>query len=94
MMKNIIARVYRGEWVDLTHQAHVAVVDKDGDLLYHIGDPERNTFVRSSAKPIQALVACESGAVDAYGLSENELALLCASHNGEPLHVKGARRLF
>ena len=94
MMKNIIARVYRGEWVDLTHKAHVAVVDKEGNLLYHIGDPERNTFVRSSAKPIQALAACESGAVDAYGLSDEELALLCASHNGEPLHVKSAKDIL
>jgi len=93
-MKNIIARVYRGELVDLTHRAHVAVVNADGELLYHIGDPNRVTFIRSSAKPIQALVACESKAVDAFGLSEEELALLCASHNGEELHVKSVRSIL
>jgi L-asparaginase II len=80
--------------VDLTHRAHVAVVNSEGKLLYHIGDPNRVTFVRSSAKPIQALVACESGAVDAYGLSEEELALLCASHNGEELHVKSVKSIL
>nr|WP_240332022.1 asparaginase [Sulfurospirillum tamanensis] len=87
-MSNTVARVYRGKWVDLTHQAHVAVVDKNGKLLYSLGDPERFTFVRSSAKPFQALVACESGAVEGYGLNDEALALLCASHNGEALHVK------
>lgn len=87
-MSATVARVYRGEWVDLTHQAHVAVVDASGKLLYSLGNPERFTFIRSSAKPFQALVACESGAVEGCGLDDEALALLCASHNGEALHVK------
>lgn len=93
-MSNIVAHVYRGDWVDLTHRAHVAVVDSQGKLLNYIGDPNRNTFVRSSAKPIQALAACETGAVDAYKISDEELALLCASHNAEPLHVKGVEAIL
>lgn len=91
---NTVARVYRGELVDMTHQAHVAVVDCEGQLLHSLGDPTRVTYVRSSAKPMQALVALESGAVDAYGLDERELALLCASHNGESFHTTTVERIL
>jgi L-asparaginase II len=93
-MNTTVAQVFRGEIVDLTHQAHVAVVDISGKLLYSVGDPSRVSFIRSCAKPFQALVACESGAVDAYGLDETEIALLCGSHNGEPLHVNTARSIL
>ena len=77
---SVVAKVYRGSIVDLTHIGHVAVVDKEGNILYSYGDAKRATYIRSCAKPIQALVALESGAIDAYGISEEELASsLCFS---------------
>lgn len=91
---SIVAKVYRGDLVDLTHIGHVAVVDCTGKLLYYYGNPERVTFARSSAKPIQAIPVFESGAVDAYGLTEREIALLCASHSGEPFHVEAVRSIL
>ncbi|MBE0492503.1 MAG: asparaginase, partial [Sulfurospirillum sp.] len=90
----IVAKVYRGSIVDLTHIAHVAVVNHAGELLHSVGDPKRVTFIRSSAKMVQALASLESGAVDAYGLSEQELALLCASHNGEEIHTSTAANIL
>ncbi|NLC28300.1 MAG: asparaginase [Campylobacteraceae bacterium] len=93
-MSNIVAKVYRGDYLDLTHRAHVAVVDSKGKLLNYIGDPNRLTFVRSCAKPMQALVACEIGAIKAFGLNEAELALLCASHNGEDVHTGSAKSIL
>lgn len=85
---SLVAKVFRGPIVDLTHAGHIAVVDSNNNLLYSYGDPERITYIRSSAKPIQALTALLSGAVDAYDLTQKELALLCASHNGESIHTQ------
>lgn len=84
---SVVAKVYRGPIVDLTHIGHVAVVNHEGSILHSIGDPYRVTYIRSSAKMVQALASLESGAVDAYGLDDQELALLCASHNGEEIHT-------
>lgn len=91
---SIVAKVYRGPIVDLTHIGHVAVVNCEGDILHSFGNAKRVTYIRSSAKPIQALVALESGAVDAYGLSEEELALFCASHNGEEIHTNTVKNIL
>jgi len=91
---SIVAKVYRGPIVDLTHIGHVAVVDCKGKILHSYGDAKRVTYMRSSAKPIQALVALESGAVDAYGVSEEELALFCASHNGEEIHTNTVKNIL
>jgi L-asparaginase II len=91
---SVVARVYRGDLVDLTHIGHVAVVDYTGKLLYHYGNPDRVTFARSSAKPIQAIPVVESGAADAYGLTDRELALLCASHSGENFHIDAVRSIL
>ncbi len=91
---SIVAKVYRGPIVDLTHIGHVAVVDCSGEILHSYGDAKRVTYIRSCAKPIQALVALESGAIDAYGVSEEELALLCASHNGEKVHTDTVKKIL
>lgn len=79
-------KVYRGNYIESTHDIHIAVVNADGGLLAYYGDPHRLTFARSSMKPFQALPTVESGAVDANNISEKELALFCASHIGEPIH--------
>lgn len=91
---SIVAKVYRDPIVDLTHIGHVAVVDCEGKILHSYGDAKRVTYIRSSAKPIQALVALESGAVDAYGVNEEELALFCASHNAEEIHTNTVKSIL
>ncbi len=92
---SIIAKTYRGGIVDLTHIGHIAVVDYKGKILYHYGDPERITFARSSAKPIQAIPILESGgAIEEYGITEKEIAIFCASHSGESFHVETVRNVL
>ena len=51
----VIAYQYRGELVDQVHRGHIAVTDHTGKILWKLGDPERLTFARSSAKPLQAI---------------------------------------
>lgn len=90
----VVARTYRGNIRDLEHHGRIAVVDSHGNLLCHWGDPFAITFARSGAKPFQAVALCESGALEAYGITERELAVICASHNGQPDHVELVKRIL
>ena len=80
--------------MESVHTVHAAVVDSRGRLLASTGDPSTLTFYRSAAKPMQALPLVEEGVADAFGLTSAELALCCASHEGEKPHVDGARSIL
>lgn len=84
-MKKAIT-VYRGSYIESTHEIHVAVVNTKGELLYSYGDPNRLTFPRSSMKPFQAIPVIESGAANAFEFGEADVSLICASHSGEAIH--------
>lgn len=78
--------VYRGEYLESTHDLHIAIVNNEGKLLFSYGNPVRLTFPRSSMKPFQAIPLIETGAADRFHYSPAELSLTCASHSGEPFH--------
>ena len=82
-----LAIVVRGDAPESVHYGSVAVTDRDGNLLYAAGDPAATMFTRSSLKPFQAMPVLASGAAAAYGYGDAEIALMCASHSGEPRHV-------
>jgi len=84
----VVVEVTRGTMVESRHRAAVAVVDADGKVVRGWGDIDRPIYGRSAIKPLQALPLIESGAADRYGLGDAEIALACASHNGEPRHVE------
>jgi L-asparaginase II len=86
--------VVRGGLVESRHRVHVAVCDDAGSLMASLGDPEGWTYYRSAAKPLQALPLVEEGVVDGLGMSSAELALCCASHEGEAQHVEGSRAIL
>jgi L-asparaginase II len=75
--------------VENRHYGSVAVVDCEGHLLYSVGDAHRVGFTRSALKPFQAVPLLRASGHVRLGLSTRELALLCASHSGEPKHVSG-----
>ncbi|HUN50965.1 MAG TPA: asparaginase [Candidatus Sulfotelmatobacter sp.] len=83
--------VTRGDLVESRHRVACAVVDADGRQLAAWGDVAAPVYPRSAVKALQALPLIESGAADAFGLNETELALACASHNGEPAQVAAVR---
>jgi L-asparaginase II len=82
-----LARVTRGDATDSVHFGSVAVVDRAGRLLFAAGDPHFLTTTRSALKPLQALSFVAGGGVEHFGFSQEQVALLCASHSGEPRHV-------
>src|SRR5438552_2776955 len=80
--------VTRGPLVESLHRVSAAVVAADGRLVASAGDPELVTFWRSAAKPFQALPLIQDGVAAHYGLTDENLAVACASHSSEPLHLK------
>lgn len=93
-MYEVLVEGTRGDLVELIHRGHVAVVDATGKLLYSAGDPDKLTSMRSAAKPIQAIPIVESGAADHFGLNSEDLAIICSSHNSEPVHIDAVTRLL
>jgi L-asparaginase II len=83
----VLVEATRGPLVESLHHGAVCVCNADGRLVAAWGDVERAVFPRSAAKPLQALPLIETGAADHFALSEQELALACASHGGEARHV-------
>jgi len=77
----------RGSIVESVHYGAAAVVDSHGTLLASFSDPNTVTFLRSSAKPFQALPFIEMGGDKAFNLTDREIALICASHSGTDEHV-------
>ncbi|RWC63637.1 asparaginase [Mesorhizobium sp.] len=94
MTNPVLIEVLRGAIVESAHRGSVAVFDADGKPVWEIGDTAKPVFPRSAVKAIQALPLVESGAADAYGFGNRELALACASHSGEPAHVELARSML
>jgi len=82
-----LVEVRRGAITESRHRGHVAVVTPEGSIVSYAGDPANVTFLRSSAKPLQAIPLLVSGAADRFGFTDEEVALACASHNGEPIHT-------
>jgi L-asparaginase II len=94
MSAEILAQVSRGETVESVHRGHLVVMDGDKNILASAGEPETVTFFRSACKAFQALPLVVSGGADRFGFTEEEIALACASHSGEPVHVAVAASML
>ena len=87
MANPILVEITRGGLVESIHRGAIAVANASGEIVFVLGDLETPVYPRSSLKPIQALPLLELGAADAFGLGDEEIALACASHSGEPMHT-------
>jgi L-asparaginase II len=87
-LSGIVAKVLRSQRVESFHVGFAVVVDGDGHQVASFGDAGYPTFVRSAAKPLQAMAVLRSKAIEEYQLSDRELAVICASHNAEAEHIE------
>jgi L-asparaginase II len=94
MPNPIIAEVTRGGIVESRHTGAYAVVNGEGKIVKSAGDFATPIFPRSAIKAFQCVPLIESGAADHFGFTEEEIALACSSHNGEPEHVRVARSML
>lgn len=98
-----LAEVYRGKnvagvltepHIESIHNGIFAVIDENDRLVISGGNVDYKTFIRSAAKPFQFLPLLASGGIERFGLTPRECAIICASHNGEPVHVEAARGIL
>lgn len=83
-----MVKIFRGSAVESEHHVDIVVCDAAGKIQRAWGDPDRLIFPRSAIKMMQAIPLVESGAYDHFQLAPQHLAISCASHNGEPVHVE------
>ena len=89
-----LVEVKRGAITESRHRGHIVAAEPDGNVIAYAGSPENVTYLRSSAKPFQALPLLVSGAAERFGFTDREVALACASHNGEPIHTELAASML
>lgn len=89
-----LVEVKRGAITESRHRGHIVAVEPGGNIIAALGAPHNVTFPRSSAKPFQALPLLLTGAAERFGFTDREVALACASHNGEPIHTEIAASML
>ena len=83
----LTVEVTRGGMVESRHRGAAVVMDAKGNAVHAWGEIERIVYPRSAIKPLQALAVVETGAADAFAVTDAELALASASHCGQPQHM-------
>ena len=90
----IVVRVLRGDVIESRHEVVAAVADAGGEIVDRYGDADFATCWRSAAKPFQAQAWVEMGVIDHYEWGPEEIAIMCSSHEGTPLHAGLVRRML
>ncbi|NOU98870.1 asparaginase [Paenibacillus sp. LMG 31457] len=86
-MQRILVEEYRGKVLECTHAGHICGVDDTGSIRYAAGNPLHMTYLRSAAKPFQAIPVLQHGIEKLYGFTGKETAVIAGSHRGEPFHI-------
>jgi L-asparaginase II len=90
----LIVEVTRGDLVESVHRVDACAVDARGAIVFQAGDVERRVFLRSTAKPFIAAAAVAAGVRERFGLDPREIAVMAASHFGEPFHVEAVASIL
>lgn len=90
----MIVEVTRGDIVESVHRVAVCASDDRGNLLLERGDIDAPVYLRSTAKPFIAAAAVQAGVVERFEFDVHEIALMAASHNGEPFHIAAVQSML
>jgi L-asparaginase II len=93
-MSSLITEITRSGQLESFHAGYGVIIDSNGQVVKSYGDTHYPTYARSSAKPLQAMAVLRSGAYHAYGFTPQELAVICSSHSGEPIHIETVSSVF
>lgn len=94
MSTQVLANVIRGDTVESVHTGHIYIIDGEGREVASVGDPSTVTYFRSACKAFQLIPCITSGAAEAFGFDDEDIAVAAASHSGEPMHVRIAERML
>ena len=83
----LVSKFIRGTAVESFHIGYATVIDDKNNRLFSAGDPEYPILIGAAANPFQAVALLESGAMEQFNFSDEELAIMCSTHNGEHYHV-------
>jgi len=86
--------VTRGELVESVHHVAACAVDARGNVHFSSGDAGAPVYLRSAAKPFIAAAAVAAGVVERFGLEQREIAVMAASHAGEPFHLEAVASIL
>ncbi len=89
-----MAYVYRGDEIESIHRGDLIVVNYKGDVIYEVGDGDKVTYLRSAAKPFQAIPMVEQGGIEAFDFNQKDIAIMTSSHGGEERHVKVLKNIL
>lgn len=84
----VLVEDYRGDILENIHMGVICGINENGEVIYSVGDEKLLTFLRSAAKPFQAIPVIEHGVVEEFGLTSKEAALFAASQRGETYHIQ------
>ncbi len=84
----VLVEVVRGAIIEARHRGAIIAVEPDGHIVARLGDEKLTTSTRSTIKPVQAIPVITSGAADHFDITPRELAVICASHDGETIHTE------
>lgn len=90
----VLVEVRRGFIVEAIHRGAIVALEPDGKIIAELGDIDMMTSTRSAIKPFQAIPFITSGAADRFSITQRELAVVCASHNGEAFHTETVAALL
>lgn len=94
MSNPVLVEVYRGNVLESFHRGVICIVDENNKILYSEGDVQQVCFPRSALKFFQQIPLLCSGAVEHFGFTQQEIAIFCGSHNGEPQHVEVVKSIL
>jgi len=94
MESQVLVNVIRGETVESIHRGHFYIVEGEGREVAALGDPATVTFFPTASKPFPGDPVHTSGAADRFGFTDDEIAMACSSHSGEPIHVERVARML
>jgi L-asparaginase II len=93
-MEELLVEEYRGGILECVHRGHICGVSDSGEVKYSVGDDEFVAFLRSSAKPIQAIPLIKHGLKEKYNLTDKEATIIAGSHRAEPFHVEALESMM
>src|SRR5690242_37717 len=91
MTAPLVVDVVRNNFVESRHLGHVIALAADGSVAVQAGEVAAPMLARSSVKPLQATAMLDAGWVPD---DDEQIALACASHSGEPMHTDVVRRIL
>ncbi|MCF8253701.1 MAG: asparaginase [Bacteroidia bacterium] len=94
MENPILVEVYRSGIIESFHRGAVCVVNENGEIVFELGDSNQICFPRSAMKFVQVLPLIELGGIKKFGFNREEIAIMCGSHNAEPLHLAAVRSIL